>query len=113
MLPVTHFLYLGFGLFVIGLAGALLRRSLATVLGSVQVMFAAVVLILCAYARAHEQLDGFAAAIVVALVGTFELAIAVALLVRASEASRAAAEPDRAAGDPLHDWTALGDEERG
>jgi NADH-quinone oxidoreductase subunit K len=95
-LPVTHFLYLAFVLFAIGLAGVLLRRSVIAVLGGVQIMIAATVLLLCAYARHHADLEGQASAVIVALVGLLELAVAVALVMRAKSG---------AAIEPLDDWT--------
>jgi NADH:ubiquinone oxidoreductase subunit K len=101
-LPVTHFLYLAFVLFAIGLAGVLLRRSLIAVLGGVQIMIAATVLLLCAYARHHADLDGQASAVIVALVGLLELAVAVALVVRARSGSGA---------ELMNDWTSTEREE--
>lgn len=95
-LPITHFLYLAFVLFTIGLAGVLLRRSLLAVLGGVQIMIGAVVLILVAYARYHGDLAGQASAGIVALVGLLELALAAALVVRAQTG---------ASHDWLADWT--------
>jgi NADH:ubiquinone oxidoreductase subunit K len=86
-LPVTHFLYLAFALFGVGLAGVLLRRSLIAVLGGVQIMIAATVVLLCAYARHHGDVDGQASAVIVALVGLLELALAVALVLRAQSGS--------------------------
>jgi NADH-quinone oxidoreductase subunit K len=97
MLPVTHFLYLAFVLFAIGLGGVLLRRSLIAVLGGVQIMIAATVLLMCAYARYHADMDGQAGAVIVALVGMLELAVAVALVLRARSG---------AGIELLDDWTA-------
>lgn len=102
-LPVTHFLYLAFALFGVGLAGVLLRRSLIAVLGGVQIMIAATVVLLCAYARHHGDVGGLASAVIVALVGLLELALAVALVLRAQASS---------AGDLLEDWTCSVDPER-
>ncbi|MFV8755512.1 NADH-quinone oxidoreductase subunit NuoK [Nannocystaceae bacterium ST9] len=103
-LPVTHFLYLAFALFVIGLAAVLLRRSLIAVLGGIQIMIASTVLLLCAYARHHGDVAGQASAVIVALVGLLELAVAVALVLRASSGASGA----RALID---DWTGSGEAE--
>jgi NADH-quinone oxidoreductase subunit K len=96
-LPVTHFLYLAFVLFAIGLAGVVLRRSLIAVLGGIQIMIAATVLLLCAYARHHADLEGQASAVIVAVVGLLELAVAVAVVLRARSG---------AGTELLDDWTA-------
>lgn len=102
-LPVTHFLYLAFALFGVGLAGVLLRRSLVAVLGGIQIMIAATVLLLCAYARHHGDLAGQASAVIVTLVGLLELAVAVAVVLRATT---------RAGAELLDDWTSAFEPER-
>ncbi len=97
-LPVTHFLYLALALFGVGLTGVVLRRSLLAVLGGVQIMIAATVLLFCAYARYHGDMAGQASAVIVALVGLLELAVAVAVVLRAT------ASPT-GESDLLLDWT--------
>ncbi|GEM_PF-3403971 len=82
MLPTTHFLYLALGLFALGLGGAVLRRSLVVVLLSVQLMFAAVALLLCTQAYALGQPSGQAAATLVIMVGLIELGVSVAVIAR-------------------------------
>jgi NADH-quinone oxidoreductase subunit K len=82
MLPVTHYLYLALMLFGIGLAGAVLRRSLIAALLGVWMMLAAVALCFCAYARMFVDETGQIAALLVVLVGLCELGIIVAIVLR-------------------------------
>jgi NADH:ubiquinone oxidoreductase subunit K len=82
MLPVTHYLYLALVLFGIGLAGALLRRSLIAALIGVWLMLAAVALCFCAYARMFVDPTGQIAALLVVLVGLCELGVIVAIVLR-------------------------------
>lgn len=95
-LPITHFLYLAFALLAIGLAGVLLRRSLLAVLAGLQLMLGAAVLLAAAYARHHGDAGGQVLALMLALVGLLELALAAALVVRAQTGS---------GHDWLSDWT--------
>ena len=81
-LSITHYLYLAFALFGIGLAGALLRRSLVVALISIQLMLGAVVLVFCAYARFYADPAGQLAALAVVLVGLLELAVTVMVVAR-------------------------------
>lgn len=83
LLPITHYLYLALALFCVGLGGALLRRSLVGVLLGIQLMLGAVALLFCAYARFTEDPRGQLAALLVLLVGLVELAVAIAVVVRA------------------------------
>ena len=105
-LPITHYLYLALTLFVVGLGGALLRRSLVTALLGIQLMLVSVALLLSAYARFFVDLAGQHAAIAVVLVGLVELAIAAAVILRmfAQEPGEGGDAGGRAGW--LLDWTA-------
>lgn len=102
MAPTTHYLYLALALFAIGLGGAVIRRSLVVVLLGIQLMFAAVALLLATYAHAFGEPSGQAAAVVVALVGVLEVAVAVAVVARLL---RAEPGEGRSPIDALRDWT--------
>ena len=112
MLPVTHYLYLGLGLFAVGLCGAVLRRSLVIALISVQLMLVGAALCLCAYGRVFFDMGAQVMASMVLLVGLCELGVAAAIVLRSARyeasAPRAPAreEPE---GDLLEDWTLGGE----
>jgi NADH-quinone oxidoreductase subunit K len=82
MIPVTHYLYLALGLFGIGLAGAVLRRSSISALLGVELMLVAIALCFCAYARMFVDANGQIAALLVVLVGLCELGVIVAIVQR-------------------------------
>ncbi len=100
LLPITDYLYLALALFCVGLGGALLRRSVLVVLLGIQLMLGAVALLFCAYARFFEDSSGQLAALAVVLVGLVELAVAVAVVVRARGAER----DEGGDGSLLDDW---------
>lgn len=58
MVPITHTLYLASGLFVLGLAGLLLRRAPARALPGLVLMLAAPGLVLATFARAWGHPGG-------------------------------------------------------
>jgi len=89
LLPITHYLYLALALFCVGLGGALLRRSMIAALLGIQLMLGAVALLFCAYARFFADVGGQLAALAIVLVGLLELAIAIAIVVRAVRAEQA------------------------
>lgn len=103
MMPVTHYLYLALGLFGVGLAGAVLRRSLISALLGVELMLAGVALCFCAYARMFVDGAGQLAALLVVLVGLCELGVIVAIVLR----SLRAGPGDRV----LDDWAGRSDEQ--
>jgi NADH:ubiquinone oxidoreductase subunit K len=84
MLPITHYLYLALVLFGIGLAGAVMRRSLIAALIGVELMLAAVALCFCAYARMSVDAAGQITALLVVLVGLCELGVIVAVALRST-----------------------------
>jgi NADH:ubiquinone oxidoreductase subunit K len=101
-LPITHYLYLALALFCVGLGGALLRRSLVVVLLGIQLMLGAIALLFAAYARFFVDPAGQIAALLVVLVGLIELAVAVAIVVRAVHAEQS--EGERTELSLIHDW---------
>lgn len=58
MLPITHFLYLASGLFVLGLLGVTLRRAPGRVLLALVLMLAATGLVWTTFARAWGHPGG-------------------------------------------------------
>jgi len=100
LLPITHYLYLALALFCVGLGGALLRRSLIAALLGIQLMLGAVALLFCAYARFFADPSGQLTALAIVLVGLVELAIAIAVVLRAVRAEQA----EGRAGSLLDDW---------
>lgn len=108
-LPITHYLYLAFALFAVGLGGAVLRRSLIAALLGVELMLVATALCASAYARMFLDPRGQVAAALIVLVAILELSIIVAIAVRMINAARA----DEAASggevaDLLGDWPNVG-----
>lgn len=81
MIPITHFLYLAFGLFVIGLFGVLLRRNVLIVLMSVELMLNAANIVLVAFSRMHGNLDGQVLAMFTIAVAAAEAAVGLAIVV--------------------------------
>jgi NADH-quinone oxidoreductase subunit K len=79
VIPVTHFLYLAFGLFVLGLAGLLFSRHLVRALLSAQLMLAGAGLTLVASSRWWGNHDGQVMAVLVALVGAAQLVMGLAV----------------------------------
>ncbi len=79
MIPVTHFVYLAVALFLIGLGGALFKRSVLATLACGQIMLAAAALVFVAYARWWGNHDGHVMAVIVALTGTAQLVVGLAI----------------------------------
>jgi NADH:ubiquinone oxidoreductase subunit K len=105
MPPITHYLYFGLALFVVGLCGVVFRRSLIHVSMAFALMFGSVAVLLAAYARYHLDPGGRVLALVVVLVGLLESAIGAALILRIVRAE---------GGEPgvIDDWTSLGEHDR-
>lgn len=81
MIPITHFLYLAFGLFTIGLFGVLLRRNVLIVLMSIELMLNAANIVLVAFSRMHGNLDGQVLAMFTIAVAAAEAAVGLAIVV--------------------------------
>jgi NADH-quinone oxidoreductase subunit K len=81
---LNSFLLISAGLFAIGGFGLVTRRSLAAIVMSTGLMFAAGVVALAAFARfdlvAHHQAGGQALGVVVALAAAGEVALGLSLL---------------------------------
>jgi NADH-quinone oxidoreductase subunit K len=81
MLSIEHYLILSLVLFVIGVAGLLLRRNVLVMLMSIELMLNAVNINLVAFSRLHGSADGqvFAVFIVVVVAAEAVVAVAIAL----------------------------------
>jgi NADH-quinone oxidoreductase subunit K len=81
MLPITHFLYLAFALFLIGAAGVLLRRNILIVLMSVELMLNAANIVLVTFSRMWGNTDGQVLAMITIAVAAAEAAVGLAIVV--------------------------------
>jgi NADH-quinone oxidoreductase subunit K len=81
MVPVTHFLYLAFLLFLVGTAGVLLRRNVLIVLMSIELMLNGANLALIAFSRLWGNLHGQVFAFFVIAVAAAEAAVGLAIVV--------------------------------
>ena len=81
MVPITHFLYLALGLFIIGALGVLLRRNILIVLMGIELMLNAANIMLVAFSRWHGNLDGQVMAMFVIAVAAAEAAVGLAIVV--------------------------------
>lgn len=81
MITLTHYLVLSFILFIIGVAGVLLRRNIIIVLMSLELIFNAVNLNLVAFSNYLQDLGGRIFAIFSITVAAAEVAIGLAILV--------------------------------
>jgi len=81
VITTTHFLILSLTLFVIGLAGVVLRRNLITVLMSIELMMNAVNLNFIAFSWQFSDLAGQIFAIFTITVAAGEAAVGLGLLV--------------------------------
>ena len=80
MVPATHYLALGAVLFVIGVAGFIVRRNVITMFMSVELMLNAVNLTFLAYARTWNQVDAHIFVFFVMTVAAAEAAVGLALI---------------------------------
>lgn len=81
MLPITHFLYLAFALFLIGAAGVLLRRNVLIVLMGIELMLNAGNLVLVAFSRMWGNTDGQVLAMFTIAIAAAEAAVGLAIVV--------------------------------
>ncbi len=81
MIPVTHFLYLAFALFMIGSIGVLVRRNVLIVLMSIELMLNAANIVLVAFSRMWGNTDGQVLAMFTIAVAAAEAAVGLAIVV--------------------------------
>lgn len=81
MVPLSWYVALGAGLFVIGAAGVLLRRNVLVVLMSLELMLNSANINFIAFSRFLGDLGGQVFAIFVITVTACEVAVALAILV--------------------------------
>ena len=82
-LTLQHYLVLAVALFAVGAAGACVRRNILIIFMSIQVMFGAAMLALCAFARWNLLPEGKAAIFFVIAVMAAQAAVGLVLLVAA------------------------------
>jgi NADH-quinone oxidoreductase subunit K len=81
MVPLTHYLALSFLLFILGVVGVLVRRTLLTVLMSIELMLNAVNLNLVAFSRQLGDLNGQVFTVFIIAVAAGEAAIGLAIII--------------------------------
>jgi NADH-quinone oxidoreductase subunit K len=86
MLPLTHYLFLSFGLLFIGVIGVLTRRNLLIKLFSIEIILNATSINLAAFARLYGDASGQGFAMLT--VGVLALELLVALAIIAAVCSR-------------------------
>jgi NADH-quinone oxidoreductase subunit K len=77
----NHLFTLGIALFVIGLAGFLVRRNLIIMFLCTEIMFQGVVVTVVAFGRFHANLTGQAFAIFLLVIAAVEAALGLGLVV--------------------------------
>jgi NADH-quinone oxidoreductase subunit K len=78
---LNHYLVLSFMLFVLGLAGVVVRRNLLVIYMSLELMLNAANLALVAFSRFTDNLDGQVFVFFVITVAAAEVAVGLALIV--------------------------------
>lgn len=81
MVPLSHYLALGAIMFVIGVAGVLMRRNAIIILMSVELMLNAVNITFVGFSRQLGDLTGQVFAIFVITVAAAEAAVGLAILI--------------------------------
>ncbi len=81
MVPLTHYLALGAIMFVIGVAGVLMRRNAIIILMSIELMLNAVNITFVGFAHQMGDLTGQVFAIFVITVAAAEAAVGLAILI--------------------------------
>ena len=80
MLPVTHYLFLSFALFFVGLTGVLSRRNLVVKLFSIEIILNAASINFMAFARLYGDATGQVFAILVVAMLALELLVALVII---------------------------------
>ena len=81
MIPITWFIGLGLILFMIGVAGVLLRKNIIIVLMSIELMLNSVNINLVAFSYYLEDIRGQIFAIFIITVAAAEVAVALGILI--------------------------------
>ena len=81
MAPVHYYLVLSALIFVIGVAGVIIRRNLIIILMSIELMLNAVNLTFIAFARAQGSMDGQVIVFFVMTVAAAEAVIGLAIII--------------------------------
>jgi NADH-quinone oxidoreductase subunit K len=80
MLPLTHYLFLSFALFLIGLTGVLTRRNLTIKLFSIAIILNATTINFVAFARFYGDPSGQVFAIVTVVMLALEVLVALVII---------------------------------
>jgi NADH-quinone oxidoreductase subunit K len=80
MLPITHYLFLSFVLFFVGLTGVLTRRNLIVKLFSIEIILNATSINFVAFARLYGDASGQVFAMLVVAMLALELIVALAII---------------------------------
>ena len=80
MLPLTHYLFLSFALFLIGLTGVLTRRNLIIKLFFVEIILNATSINFVAFARLYGDAMGQVFAIITVVLLALEVLVALAII---------------------------------
>jgi NADH-quinone oxidoreductase subunit K len=80
MLPVTHYLFLSFAMFFIGLTGVLTRRNLIVKLFSTEIILNAVGINFMAFARLYGDASGQVFSMLVVAMLALELLVALVII---------------------------------
>ena len=80
MLPVTHYLFLSFALFFVGLTGVLSRRNLVVKLFSIEIILNAASINFMAFARLYGDATGQIFSIFVVAMLALELLVALVII---------------------------------
>ena len=81
MPSLEYYIVLGLTLFAIGMLGVCLRRNLIIIFMSVELMLNAANLLLVAFARHHNNLDGQIMVFFVMVIAAAEAAVGLALII--------------------------------
>src|ERR1035438_9559194 len=81
MVPLSHYLTLSVGLFVIGVGGFIFRRNIITVFMCIELMLNAVNLAFIAFSRFLGNLDGQIFVFFIIVVAAAEAAVGLAIII--------------------------------
>ena len=94
MLPLTHYLFLSFALFFIGVTGVLTRRNLIIRLFSMEIILNATSINFVAFARLYGDGSGQVFAMLTVVMLTLELLVALAIIAAVCSRWRCATADD-------------------